>query len=193
VERWIFTAIHELGHLLLHFDAYDVDKAEEDEQQEIEANLFAGQFLMPDALFDQEWEEARGLGLVERVFKVKRIFRVSWKSVVYRIASRSDDPGKVWSHFYATYKRQTGRPLRGVDEPDGLGPEAFSHAASTAAPVARIADEPEHLSPSDFVEDRLVRLVREGIETGAISLGRGAEILDADLKTMRALAASWLE
>lgn len=192
VERWIFTAIHELGHLLLHFDAYDVDKAEEDEQQEIEANLFAGQFLMPDALFDQEWEEARGLGLVERVFKVKRIFRVSWKSVVYRIASRSDDPGKVWSHFYATYKRQTGKPLRGVEEPDGLGPEAFSHAA-TPAPVARIADEPEHLSPSDFVEDRLVRLVREGIETGAISLGRGAEILDADLKTMRALAASWLE
>lgn len=193
VERRIFTAIHELGHLLLHLDAYDVAEAEEDEQQENEANLFAAQFLMPDVLFDQEWEEARGLGLVDRVFKVKRIFRVSWKTVVYRIASRSDDPGKVWSSFYAAYKRETGKPLRGIEEPNALGPEAFSNAASAATPIARIADEPEHLSPSDFVEDRLLRLVREGIEKGAISLGRGAEILDTDLKSMRALAASWLE
>ena len=193
VERWIFTAIHELGHLLLHLDAYDVQKADEDDEQEVEANLFAGHFLMPDHLFDQEWEEARGLGLVERVFKVKRIFRVSWKSVIYRIASRSSDPGKVWSQFYAAYKRQTGKPLRGIEEPDALGPDAFSRGGSDAAPVARISDEPDHLSPSDFVEDRLVRLVREAIETGAISLGRGAEILDIDLKTMRTLAASWLE
>src|SRR5574341_547416 len=29
VERWIFSAAHELGHLLLHLDSYDVEKATE--------------------------------------------------------------------------------------------------------------------------------------------------------------------
>jgi len=29
VERWIFTAAHELGHLLLHLDAYDVSKTDD--------------------------------------------------------------------------------------------------------------------------------------------------------------------
>ncbi|MBP9113667.1 MAG: ImmA/IrrE family metallo-endopeptidase [Polyangiaceae bacterium] len=190
VERWIFTAVHELGHLLLHLDAYDVVKTEEDEAQELEANMFAAQFLMPDELFDKEWEDARGLGLVDRVLKIKRIFHVSWKTVVHRIASRSDDSRRVWAQFYVAYKKQTGKALRGVDEPDPLGPEAFSQVFATT-PIARIADEPEHLSPSDFVEDRLVRLVREGMESELLSLARGAEILDLSLKETRALVASW--
>ncbi len=191
VERWIFTAAHELGHLLLHLDAFDVAQAEEDETQEAEANLFATHFLMPEDLFEKEWAEARGLGLVERVFKIKRIFRVSWKTVVYRIASRSPDSAKIWPQFYSAYKRSTGRPLRGVEEPQGLDPQEFSASAST--PVARAAEEPEHLSPCDFVEDRLLRLVKEGVDRGEISIGRAAEILDVDLKTMRSVAASWLE
>jgi Zn-dependent peptidase ImmA (M78 family)/DNA-binding XRE family transcriptional regulator len=193
VERWIFTAAHELGHLLLHLDAYDVTQSEENETQEAEANLFASYFLVPDKAFDQEWEEARGLGLVERVFKVKRIFRVSWKTVVYRIASRSPDGAKVWAQFYGAYKRSRGKPLKGIEEPEGLRPEAFLSPTPENTPVARVADEPEHLLPSDFVEDRLLRLVRKGIENGEISLGRAAEILDKDVKSMRALAASWME
>lgn len=37
VEHWIYSAVHELGHLLLHLDAYDVDIEEEDADQEREA------------------------------------------------------------------------------------------------------------------------------------------------------------
>ena len=44
VERWIFSAAHELGHLLLHLDAYDADESAEDDAQEIEANVFASHF-----------------------------------------------------------------------------------------------------------------------------------------------------
>lgn len=189
VERWIFTAAHELGHLLFHFDAYDVTRSEENNEEESEADRFASYFLMPDEAFDKEWNEARGLGLVDRVFKLKRIFRVSWKTVVYRIAARSSDPGSVWKQFYTAHKRKTGRALRGIEEPDALGPEAFYGPA----PTSRAADEPEHLLPHDFLEDRLRRLVRAAVEKEEISLGRAAEILELDLKEMRALSSSWME
>ena len=63
------SAVHELGHLL-HLDSFDVE--EEDPQEEKEANLFAANFLMPEEVFLKEWEEAKGLPLIDRVMKVKR-------------------------------------------------------------------------------------------------------------------------
>lgn len=188
VERWIFTAAHELGHLLLHLDAYDVSRTEEDPTQEKEADTFASHFLMPEAVFAKELEEARGLSLVKRVFKLKRIFRMSWKSVLYRIASRSPDGGKLWARFQWEYKELAGKTLGKVDEPDPLTADDFR-----GRPSAKVADEPEHLVEDDFVEDRLARLVRRAFETEEISLSRAAEILRIDIGTMRAIAGSWVE
>jgi Zn-dependent peptidase ImmA (M78 family)/transcriptional regulator with XRE-family HTH domain len=189
VERWIFTVAHELGHLLMHLGAYDVDEAEEDDHQESEANLFASHFLMPEKLFQNEWVAARGMGLVDRVLKVKRIFHVSWKTVIYRASEQLPEPGRIWGQFHAQYKRINGRALKGIEEPEALPPDAFL----SATPVARVADEPHHLLPSDFAEDRLLRLVRSAVEREAISLSRAAEILDIDLRSMRQLAGSWSE
>jgi Zn-dependent peptidase ImmA (M78 family)/transcriptional regulator with XRE-family HTH domain/predicted HTH domain antitoxin len=188
VERWIFSAAHELGHLLLHLDAYDATKSDEVPAQEKEADTFASFFLMPEELFDRELAEARGLPLVKLVFKLKRIFRVSWKSVLYRIASRTPDGGKLWARFHWEYKEQTGRSLGKADEPDALGADDFR----SVEPSAKVADEPEHLLEDDFVEDRLSRLVRRAIEDGEISMGRAAEILRIDLESMRRTAASWV-
>lgn len=192
VERWIFTAAHELGHLLLHLDAYDVTRSEEDDDQEREANLFASHFLMPNKPFKKEWGEARGIDLVERVLKVKRIFHVSWKTVIYRASSDATDPGRLWAQFFAAYKRRTGRSLKGVEEPHALAADIFC-STTGVAPVPRVADEPEHLLPSDFSGDRLPRLIRKGVEAGALSLSRAAEILELDLRSMRQLAGSWAE
>lgn len=36
--------------------------------EESEAHVFARCFLMPEALFAKEWEEAAGLGFMEAVF-----------------------------------------------------------------------------------------------------------------------------
>lgn len=188
VERWIFTAAHELGHLLLHQSAYDVGRTEELEIEEKEADLFASHFLMPDAVFRREWEEARGLSFVDAVLKLKAIFRVSWKSVVYRVASDHDDAGAVWRKFYSDYSRQYGRSLRGVDEPNGLTAEAFH----SPAPAVRPGEEPEHLTRSLFREDRLRRLVRQALAEELISLSRAAEILDISAAEMRGIASSWL-
>ncbi len=189
VERWIFTAAHELGHLLLHPSAYDVQQTEEQEAEEKEADAFAGHFLMPDALFLKEWEEARGLGLVDRVFKVKRIFKVSWQSVLYRFAVGllPAERARAWAQFHSAYARQYGHPLTRIAEPQALKPHEFG-----GRPVDRVADEPASLVDDDFREDRLNRLVRLAIEREKISLSRGAEILRLDLADMRELANSWV-
>ena len=83
VERRIFSAAHELGHLMLHRDAFDVSQTEENKIEENEVNLFSGHFLMPDEGFFKEWNEASGLHPVDRVFKVKRIFHVSYEAVLF--------------------------------------------------------------------------------------------------------------
>ncbi|MBK9387368.1 MAG: ImmA/IrrE family metallo-endopeptidase [Planctomycetes bacterium] len=185
VERWIFTAAHELGHLLLHLGAYDVAVREESDDEERAADAFAAEFLMPDAVFQREWAEARGLGLVDRVLKVKRIFHVSYRTVLHRLA-RADR--SIWAKFQHAFARARGRTLLREDEPEALASESFRASPSEASRAA----EPERLSPVDFTEDRLAHLVRRALEQEAISLGRAAEILSLSLVEMRALASTWV-
>lgn len=190
VERWIFTAAHELGHLVLHLDAYEVQQTEENETEEKEADVFASHFLVPEPLFKQELEEAWGLSWYDRIFKLKRIFRVSYRSVLYRVASQlpAAEKKRVWIQFNTEYKRKNGRSLPGTVEPEGLPPDAFFRR-----PADKGADEPEHLDRHDFMQDRLARLVRRALEADAITLGKAAEMLDIDLDEVRELANSWGE
>lgn len=185
VERWIFSAAHELGHLLLHLDAYNVDESQEDDSQETEANTFASYFLMPEGAFESQWEETYGLAFVDRVLKVKRIFQVSYKTVLYRLAEQDDS--SVWGKFQAAYNSRTGKTLKIMDVPQGLPPHSFHQSMSE---VLR-SQEPDSLSASDFIEDRLSRLVRLAIESDKITLSRGAEILRLDLEDMRERVSSW--
>jgi Zn-dependent peptidase ImmA (M78 family)/DNA-binding XRE family transcriptional regulator len=187
VERWIFTAAHELAHLLMHLQAYEVGQLDEVEREEREADRFASEFLMPQDLFESEWRGAAGLSFVDRVFKVKQIFHVSWKTVLYRLQQKTGDRS-VWAQFNSAYKAQTGKSLSPLSEPHGTARNAF---IDSSAPVSRVADEPEHLSHIAFVEDRLARLVRQAVQAGEISLSRGAEVLGVDLHEMRSRQASW--
>jgi len=119
-----------------------VHRTDESAEEEREADLFASHFLMPEEVLEQEWGEARGLSLVDAVLKLKAIFRVSWKTVVYRLAEKQPDPGRVWATFYTAYRRETGKSLRGVEEPRGLSADDFRGSPS---PVSRAAEEPESL------------------------------------------------
>lgn len=190
VERWIFTAAHELAHLILHLGSYDVEQTDADEVEESEADVFAGYFLVPEATFATELAESRGLPLVDRVFKLKRIFRVSYRTVLYRMGERLEpaERQRLWIRFQSDFKRRFGRGLGRADEPDGLPPEAFH-----GSPPDRGADEPERLLAFDFVEDRLYRLVRETLEKEEITLSRAAEILGIGVEEMLDLSASWTE
>lgn len=189
VERWIFTAAHELGHLVLHPGDYDVSKFAEEKDREQAANVFAAHLLMPADSFEKEWAETAGLPLVDRVFKVKRIFHVSYKTVLYRLREHVSSQVNVWQLFQNEYRARYGRTLLKEEEPNALQADAYR----ASFPESTRAGEPDELSPSDFQGDRLSFLVRKGVERGEVSLARGAEILNLPLADMRARAATWLE
>lgn len=105
VERWIFTAAHELGHLLLHPSEYRRDATELSTQAEREADAFASEFLMTERAFDAEWDATRGHSLLLRVLRIKRIFRVSYKTVLHRLVESDCSCGsglKATGHFTRT-------------------------------------------------------------------------------------------
>ncbi|ACV64572.1 helix-turn-helix domain protein [Desulfofarcimen acetoxidans DSM 771] len=186
VERWIFSAAHELGHLLLHLDTYNIEESFEDKDQENEANVFASHFLMPEKAFQAEWIDTYGLSFVDRVFKVKQIFLVSYKTVLYRLSESLGN--SVWKKFQIAYKMKTGKTLSIADEPEALSPDKFQQSS----PEVLRSREPDSLSPSHFIEDRLSRLVRKAIEKDEITMSRGAEILRLDLEAMREMVSSWV-
>jgi Zn-dependent peptidase ImmA (M78 family) len=188
VERWVFTAAHELGHLILHMAGYDVDRREEAEAEERDANIFASHFLMPEEAFQDEWADTSGMSLVDRVLKIKRMFRVSFKTILYRVSAIRPQTGNLWLSFQLEYKRTFGKTLMKSDEPKAMASDAFR----ASFPEASTAGEPEKLSRMDFIEDRLAALVRKAIERSAITLSRGAEILGLSHQEMRQLAASWV-
>lgn len=187
VERWIFTAVHELGHILMHLDAFDRRQTDENVDEERQADRFASHFLMPEGVFEDEWRESGGLSFVERVFKVKRIFRVSYKTVLYRLRESGRMGSDVFAFFQAQHKRLAGRTLKKVDEPQALAEGEFRFNWSSAAELG------DSLSKYDFVEDRLSRLVREALEKEVISLGRAAEILALPMTEMRELTSTWVQ
>ncbi len=178
VERWIFTAAHELGHLLLHSTSFDRNEADEPAQEEREADAFAGHFLMPEGLFSARWEQTAGLTLLDRVLKVKRVFRVSYKTVLHRLVQIGEADARIWQIFQGQHRSRYGKTLGKSDEPQVLV-------------TFKSAEEPDRLSKSDFLGDRLSGLVRRALEDKIVSIGRAAEILRLQLDEMRQLASGW--
>ncbi len=187
VERWIFTVAHEFGHLLLHSDSFKVSEVDEIEDQEREADAFAGLFLMPDGVFSKEWDGSEGLPFLDRVLKVKRIFRVSYMTVLYRLVKTGRAEASAWDDFRAKYKARVGQSLGPADEPGPLEAEGFR----LGQPPIRRSAEPAQLDDADFVEDQFARLIRRAFLEEKISLGRAAELLDVPLVEMRSRAAEW--
>jgi Zn-dependent peptidase ImmA (M78 family) len=174
VERRIFSAAHELGHLIMHADSFDVSRTEEDKKEEHEADLFAGHFLLPNEGFRKEWNEAAGLHWVDRVFKVKRIFRVSYKTVLFRLVEYGVADDSIWMRFQKAYQQKFSRKLLFKEEP-----------------LAIESAEPFRLEQFDFFENRFSRLTREAVEKDKISLSRGAEMLGISVEKMQDLLRNW--
>jgi len=190
VEHWIFSAAHELAHLLLHLQAYQVDEELEDKDEERDADAFASHFLMPEVVFRREWDGTVGLPLFDRVLKVKRVFRVSWRTVLFRLSEGMPDPNqrkRLWIHFANAYKKINSKVLLKMDEPQGVGVDAYRALSD----LHKAGPEPAGMDKHDFQGDRLWRLVRQATLGGDITLARGAEILGLKLNDMRDLAESW--
>lgn len=185
VERWIFTAAHELGHLLLHASEYAPDVARASQDAEREADTFASEFLMPERAFVPEWRATRGQPLIVRVLKVKRMFKVSYKTVLFRLVASGRAPRSIWLTFQRQHKARFGKTLRKADEPEALDRTEFAWDW-------RRSGEPASVSRHEFVDDRLSRLVRQAVERHLVSLARAAEVLNVSHLEMRELARDWI-
>lgn len=178
IERQIFTAAHELGHLLLH--SYEEDISEERyKQKEDQANQFASEFLMPSDAFIQEWERLEGFDWRERVLEIKKLFRVSYKTVLKRIDDllSPDADIKVYMEFAKWYKEVYRHNLKDYYEPDPLCAD----------------EEPggfgESISRAEY--GRFQTLVKRALKEGYITTSKAAEMLDISLAEMYELISSW--
>ncbi len=173
IERQIFSTVHELGHLLMHLSDYNGKDCSEDKSQEKEADIFAGYFLMPEQGFNSEWEETAGMRFVDRVMKIKSIFKVSYRTVLYRLKQKGIVDDKIWFRFPQLYEDKYNKKLSFKEEPFPEGSEPFG------------------LKPFNFYADRLSRLVRKAVEEEKISVSRAAEILNLSSQQMMERVAEW--
>lgn len=99
LQRQRFTAMHELGHFILHQDAseYFIDMTVEwrrenteglNRAQEVEANSFAANLLMPEQEIERVVEEQNFLYLTDdEISKMAKIFKVSRPAMKVRLVS----------------------------------------------------------------------------------------------------------
>jgi Zn-dependent peptidase ImmA (M78 family) len=178
VERQIFSAAHELGHLLMHTDSYDSSRKEIIKSQEREADCFAGHFLMPQKHFETVWDESSGLNWIDTVLYVKRRFRVSYKTVLRRLVDMNVVDNLIYEKFLDAYEAKHGKRLHFKEEPP------YAPSGNN--------EEPDRLSRLDFIEDRLERLVRKALDKEEIGVSRAAEILNIKTWEMRERIREWM-
>ena len=115
----------------------------EDRQENVEADAFAGYFLMPQEAFMRQWEVNRGLHFVDRVMKVKRHFQVSYKTVLFRLVEMGELDESIWHDFPRYYRGHFGKDLP--------------------------RREPFPLDEPDFEEDRLDQLVHDALAKNMVA------------------------
>lgn len=168
VERQIFTIAHELGHLLLHSDSYRKQNDIENVDEENEANIFAGSFLVPENGLIKEWEDSHGLHWVDAVLKIKKMYKVSYKTVLLRLSQIYPhiDSLSIYRDFAIAYGKLYSHDLKNYYEPEAL-------------------------AKSDLIEDHFASLVKNAYEKDIISFSRAGEMLNLSNMDMRVRAMSW--
>ena len=171
-ERQLFTLCHEVGHLLMHHqdDATD-DSPETKRRREKEANAFAAGMLIPSAEFNSAWDNTDGRLWFDRILAVKRIFTVSYLTVIYCLEER----------YRATSGKKTVPPYRNWFKENYL------------RRFGRTLPAHEEACPADVrIESaRFIRLARKAFVAGDITMPRLAELLGKSLLDTRALVNEW--
>lgn len=164
IERKIFTIAHELGHILLHSDSFQPEEKIERDKEEKEADEFASYFLLPEKGFWEEWHKRQGLSFVQKVLQIKRIYKVSYKTVLHRLDS-----------FYKKSK--------------GFNPYVVFNKSYKKS--ISIYEEPEGLTEYDFSEEHFPAMVRDAFLKEEISFSKASELLKISTSEMRELANNW--
>ena len=154
-----FTLIHELGHLLLNRassidDEHDLQTHEGGER---DANLFAGQLLVPDAFLAtisdaQRPEEVAGYD--DWLERPRKAWGVSGEVILRRLL----DSGRLTQSQYAAYREWRGR--------------------STLAAADGGARMYRHREPKHVFGDSYVRTVLDALNARHITLAKASSYLD---------------
>jgi len=174
IERIIFSAAHELGHLVLHPQLFTVteDEVDESRKYEQEANKFAGRFLVPSNELTRIWREDRlhRLLLFDALLLLKRVFHVSFACLFYRVK----DLGlatKDQAVFVNEVKARLG--ITGKAKVEELEPEALE---STAL----------------YRTTRFQTLVRSAFLQDLIGVSKVAELFQVSVEMAQEETAKWL-
>jgi Zn-dependent peptidase ImmA (M78 family)/transcriptional regulator with XRE-family HTH domain len=177
VERTIFSAAHELGHLVLHpqlFSANSEDVADDDAKRfEREANVFAGNFLVPSDELVRIWREERlnRLSLFNALLLLKRIFHVSFHCLYHRVIelglAQPMDRG-VFINQIKTQLGITGKATMEELEPDPLEPEIL------------------------YRSTRFSRLIRSAFLQELIGVSKVAEMFQVTVDEANEITSGWL-
>lgn len=180
VERRIFSIAHELGHILLHFNSVQNNLTSEDKTEEKEANQFASHFLMPQEDFIKVWNSSANNDFVDRVIRVKQIFRVSYQVVLYRLSEyvkENDINFDVWKFFNISYMRKYKVK---IDRTKELNSVLDTNSRELRA-----------LSNQFYASGRLAELVKKAIDKNIINLDTAADILNISVKDVENFKRIW--
>ena len=115
---------------------------------------------------------------------MKRIFGVSYRSVLHRLVATGREEKSVCRDFQVQQRTRFGKTPGRADESEAIEKSAFAWDWLRAS-------EPAPLSEHDFLGDRLRYLVRRALEEDLISTGRAAEILGMRLVATREWVSEW--
>ena len=180
VERRIFSVAHELGHILMHFLNVKNDLTSEDKDEEKEANTFASHFLMPDSDFISVWNKSANCDFVDRVIRVKQIFRVSYQVVLYRLSEYVKNNNinfDTWRTFAILYRKKYGVKIDWKKE--------------VASNLDENSKELRALSNQFYSSGRLAELIKKAVDNNTISQNEAADILDLDTREISEFQKSW--
>lgn len=178
IERTIFSAAHELGHLVLHSELFDSNQESEENddkrEYESEADAFAGYFLVPTDELVRIWEEERlnELKLFDALILLKRVFHVSFRCLYYRVVEQHYARPVEWWAFINQIKQHLGI----------VGP-------------AKLEDlEPDPL-PKDilYTTNRFSRLVRSAFLRDLIGVSKVAEMFQVTVERAKEITTDWVK
>ena len=175
VERTIYSAAHELGHLVLHPNLFTEEPEDEGtgRDYEREANKFAGYFLVPSDEVVRTWKDERlqRLSLFYALLSLKRVFHVSFSCLFYRVTELKLVPATDWPTFVAEIKMQLG--ITGKAKMEDLEPEPL---------------------PSQVLyrSTRFGRLVRWAFLQDLIGIAKVAEMFQVTVDRAKEITTEWL-
>lgn len=177
IERTIFSAAHELGHLVLHPQLFSDDSetidGEDAKRFEKEADSFAGNFLVPSDEIVRIWREERlnRLALFNALVLLKRIFHVSFHCLYHRVTELGLVEPVNRAVFINQIKSQLGITRKATIEelePDPLDPEIL------------------------YRSTRFSRLIRSAFLQELIGVSKVAEMFQVSVERANEITSGWL-